>query len=66
MYYLSVIFLTGLPPLNFAKVSISNSSLISVTVFLLTEKIHIALCWQISEESKSFLSLLTRGITSQY
>ena len=61
-FNLSVKFLIELLLSHFTKISFSNFLLISEIVLLFTEKITNALCW--SKETKSFLSLLTRGIMS--
>ena len=53
-FNLSVIFLIGLIPSKSAKISVTNSLLISETVFLFTAKISNALCWIISREVKIF------------
>ena len=56
-FNLSVIFSVGLLLSNSAKTSFNNYLQISEIVPVLTAKIFNGLCWPISRETKSFLSL---------
>ena len=61
-FNMSVIFLILMLPSTSAKISFSNSQLISEVIFLLTVKISNALCWSKSRHTKSFFTSITRGI----
>ena len=56
-----IIFLIPLLPSSSVKISFRNTLLVPETTFYLTTKLSIALCWPISRDSKSFLTLLTSG-----
>ena len=59
---MSVIFLILMLPSTSAKISFSNSQLISEVIFLFTAKISNALCWSKTRHTKSFFTSITRGI----
>ena len=57
-----IIFFIPLLPSSSAKMSFSNTLLVSETTFHFTAKIYIALCWPISRDTKSLFISLTSHV----
>ena len=57
-----IIFFIPLLPSSSAKMSFSNTLLVSETTFHFTAKIYIALCWPISRDTKSLFISLTSDV----